>query len=200
MNINLIIGITLPFLGTALGSAMVFFMKGELGLKVNRALEGFASGVMVAASIWSLLIPAMDQSSEMGRLSFLPAAVGFWLGILFLLLLDHIIPHLHMDSNQPEGAVISLPRHGKGESKMKAFRGGALSGLVEPAGTVLTILAAGLIVPILPYLLGFASGAMMYVVVEELIPEMSAGEHLDRVTVLFVFGFTLMMALDVALG
>ncbi|MCR4687980.1 MAG: ZIP family metal transporter [Saccharofermentans sp.] len=260
MNTDLLIGLTVPFLGTALGSGMVFLMKSELDPKLNRALEGFASGVMVAASIWSLIVPAMEQSEHMGRLAFLPAAIGFWLGILFLLALDHIIPHLHMDSdkpegpkaslrnttmmvlavtlhnipegmavgvvyaafmsgqssitssaafalaagiaiqNFPEGAIISLPLHGKGESKFKSFMGGALSGLVEPIGTALTILASSLIIPILPYTLGFAAGAMIYVVVEELIPEMSSGEHLDRVTVLFALGFTLMMALDVALG
>lgn len=253
-------GILIPFAGTTLGSAMVFFMRGELNPRVNRALEGFAAGVMVAASIWSLLIPAMEQSEGMGQLSFFPAAAGFWLGILFLLLLDHLIPHLHMDAdrpegpksslknttmmvlavtlhnipegmavgvvyaafvsgkseitaaaafalalgiaiqNFPEGAIISLPLHAEGESRKKAFVNGTLSGIVEPIGAVITILAANLIIPVLPYLLGFAAGAMMYVVVEELIPEMSSGEHSNIATLLFSVGFTLMMALDVALG
>ena len=260
MNPDMLIGITVPFLGTCLGSAMVFLMKKELDPRLNRALEGFASGVMVAASIWSLIIPAMEQSEHLGKFAFVPVTIGFWLGILFLLLLDHIIPHLHMDSdkpegikasfrnttmmvlavtlhnipegmavgvvyaaflsgksdissaaafalalgiaiqNFPEGAIISLPLRAKGESKFKAFMGGSLSGLVEPIGTILTIVASAIIVPVLPFTLGFAAGAMIYVVVEELIPEMSSGEHLDRVTVLFAAGFTLMMALDVALG
>lgn len=254
------IGIIIPFIGTTLGSAGVFFMKKELSSKVQRALTGFASGVMVAASIWSLIVPALDQSESMGRLSFLPAAVGFWLGILFLLLLDSVIPHLHMNAekaegprsklkkttmmvlavtlhnipegmavgvvfagfrtgnaaftaggaialaigiaiqNFPEGAIISMPLHAQGQSKLKAFMGGTLSGAVEPLGAFLTILAAELIVPAMPYLLSFAAGAMMYVVVEELIPEMSEGEHSNIGVLMFAVGFTLMMALDVALG
>ena len=260
LNIHLTMGILIPFLGTTLGSAMVFLMRGELSEKVNHALEGFAAGVMTAASVWSLLIPSMEQSEGMGKLSFIPAAAGFWIGILFLLLLDSVIPHLHQHSdvpegmksslknttmmvlavtlhnipegmavgvvyagwlagkggissaaalalalgiaiqNFPEGAIISMPLHSKGESKARAFLNGTLSGLVAPVGSILTILASSLIVPFLPYLLSFAAGAMMYVVVEELIPEMSAGKHTNVSTVMFAFGFTLMMILDVALG
>ena len=216
-------GILIPFLGTSLGAASVFFLKKSLGDYIQRALTGFAAGVMVAASIWSLLIPAMDQSEALGKLAFFPAVVGFWMGILFLLLLDHIIPHLHRNSQQaegphsqlqrttmmvlavtlhniPEGAIISMPLRAEGMSKGRAFWGGVLSGIVEPIGAVLTILAASVIVPALPYLLSFAAGAMLYVVVEELIPEMSQGEHSDIGTVLFAVGFSLMMVLDVALG
>ena len=253
-------GILIPFLGTSLGAASVFFLKKALGDRIQRALTGFAAGVMVAASIWSLLIPAMDQSAALGKLAFFPAAVGFWLGILFLLLLDHIIPHLHRNSQQaegphsqlqrttmmvlavtlhnipegmavgvvyagylsgtaqitaagalalslgiaiqnfPEGAIISMPLRAEGMSKGRAFWGGVLSGIVEPIGAVLTILAASVIVPALPYLLSFAAGAMLYVVVEELIPEMSQGEHSDIGTVFFAVGFSLMMVLDVALS
>ena len=253
-------GILIPFLGTSLGAASVFFLKKALGDRIQRALTGFAAGVMVAASIWSLLIPAMDQSAALGKLAFFPAAVGFWLGILFLLLLDHIIPHLHRNSQQaegphsqlqrttmmvlavtlhnipegmavgvvyagylsgtaqitaasalalslgiaiqnfPEGAIISMPLRAEGMSKGRAFWGGVLSGIVEPIGAVLTILAAGIIVPALPYLLSFAAGAMLYVVVEELIPEMSQGEHSNIGTVFFAVGFSLMMVLDVALS
>ena len=253
-------GILIPFLGTSLGAASVFFLKKSLGDYIQRALTGFAAGVMVAASIWSLLIPAMDQSEALGKLAFFPAVAGFWMGILFLLLLDHIIPHLHRNSQQaegphsqlqrttmmvlavtlhnipegmavgvvyagylsgtaqitaagalalslgiaiqnfPEGAIISMPLRAEGMSKGRAFWGGVLSGVVEPIGAVLTILAASVIVPALPYLLSFAAGAMLYVVVEELIPEMSQGEHSDIGTVLFAVGFSLMMVLDVALG
>ena len=253
-------GVLITFLGTALGSACVLFMKNKLNPMVQRALTGFAAGVMVAASIWSLLVPAMDQSSHMGKWAFMPAAVGFWVGILFLLLLDRTIPHLHMNSddaegpksslqkttmlvlavtlhnlpegmavgvvyagllsgeagitvmgalafslgiaiqNFPEGAIISMPLKAEGVGKGKAFLYGALSGAVEPIGAALTILAAGLVVPLLPYLLSFAAGAMVYVVVEELIPEMSEGTHSNVGTVLFAAGFTVMMALDVALG
>ena len=253
-------GILIPFLGTSLGAACVFFMKHDMSERLSRILTGFAAGVMVAASIWSLLIPAMDQSEEMGKFAFIPAAAGFWGGILFLLLLDHIIPHLHRYSvsaegpksrlqrttmmvlavtlhnipegmavgvvyagylsgtaqitaagalalslgiaiqNFPEGAIISMPLRAEGMSKGRAFWGGVLSGVVEPIGAVLTILAASVIVPALPYLLSFAAGAMLYVVVEELIPEMSQGEHSDIGTVLFAVGFSLMMVLDVALG
>ena len=254
------LGLLIPFLGTALGAGCVFFMKKELNKTVQRALTGFAAGVMVAASIWSLLIPAMNQASHMGKLAFLPAAVGFWLGVLFLLFLDSVIPHLHMNAdkaegpasklkrttmmvlavtlhnipegmavgvvyagflsgnsgitaggalalalgiaiqNFPEGAIISMPLHAEGRSKSKAFMDGALSGAVEPVGALLTVLAAGFFVPAMPYLLSFAAGAMMYVVVEELIPEMSEGEHSNIGVVMFALGFTLMMALDVALG
>ena len=257
---EIVLGLLIPFLGTSLGAAAVFFMKKELSRRISRALTGFASGVMVAASIWSLLVPALEQEKAMGRLSFLPAFIGFWLGIFFLLFLDSVIPHLHMNAekaeglssklqrttmmvlavtlhnipegmavgvvfagllsgskavtaggalalslgiaiqNFPEGAIISMPLHAQGQSKSKAFIGGVLSGAVEPVGAFLTILAAGLIVPAMPYLLSFAAGAMMYVVVEELIPEMSEGEHSNIGVLMFAFGFTLMMALDVALG
>ena len=325
------LGIMIPFLGTALGSACVFFMKKSLGNLVQRALAGFAAGVMVAASIWSLLIPAIEQSEGMGKLSFLPAFIGFWVGVLFLLLLDHLIPHLHVGSNQaegpksrlgrttmmvlavtlhnipeglavgvmyagflagnaqitaasalvlslgiaiqnfpegaiismplqaegpksrlgrttmmvlagtlhnipegmavgvvyagflsgntqitaasalalslgiaiqnfPEGAIISMPLRAEGERKGRAFLGGVLSGVVEPIGAVLTLLAAQLVIPALPYFLSFAAGAMLYVVVEELIPEMSQGKHSNIGTVFFAVGFSVMMTLDVALG
>ena len=260
MNTDILAGILIPFAGTALGSGCVFFMKKGLGDRLQRALTGFASGVMVAASIWSLIIPAMEQTENLGSLSFMPACIGFWLGILFLLLLDSVIPHLHMNAEQaegpraeftkttlmvlavtlhnipegmavgvvyagflsgnapitaggalalalgiaiqnfPEGAIISMPLCAEGKSKWKAFLEGVLSGAVEPIGAVLTILAAGLIVPAMPYLLSFAAGAMMYVVVEELIPEMSQGEHSNIGVIMFALGFTLMMALDVALG
>ena len=230
------LGLLIPFLGTALGSACVFFMKKSLSNMVQRSLAGFAAGVMVAASIWSLLIPALEQAEGMGRLSFVPAFIGFWVGVLFLLLLDHLIPHLHVGSeesegpksnlsrtammvlavtlhnipegmavgvmiqNVPEGAIISMPLRAEGESKGRAFWGGVLSGVVEPIGAVLTILAAQLVIPVLPYLLSFAAGAMLYVVVEELIPEMSQGEHSNIGTLCFAAGFSIMMVLDVALG
>jgi ZIP family zinc transporter len=260
MNLSVFYGILIPFIGTSFGAACVFFMKNDMSERLSRILTGFAAGVMVAASIWSLLIPAMEQSEGMGKLAFVPAVVGFWGGILFLLLLDHVIPHLHQHSNSaegpksklqrttmmvlavtlhnipegmavgivyagylagnakitvaaamalslgiaiqnfPEGAIISMPLRAEGMKKTKAFAGGVLSGIVEPIGAVLTILAAGLIIPALPYLLSFAAGAMMYVVVEELIPEMSQGEHSDLGTIFFAVGFTVMMALDVALG
>lgn len=253
-------GILIPFLGTSLGAALVFFMKKSMNDTVQRILTGFAAGVMVAASIWSLLIPSLEQSENMGKWSFIPAVIGFWLGILFLLLLDHIIPHLHMGSKQaegpktklqkasmlilavtlhnipegmavgvvyagyltgnenitvmgalalaigiavqnfPEGAIISMPLKAEGMGTRKAFMGGMLSGIVEPIGAILTILAAGFIVPALPYLLSFAAGAMIYVVVEELIPEMSEGTHSNIGTVFFALGFSVMMILDVALG
>ncbi len=254
------LGLLIPFLGTMAGAACVFFMKKTLGPLVQRALAGFAAGVMVAASIWSLLIPAIEQSASMGKLSFLPAFVGFWLGVLFLLVLDHVIPHLHVGSDQtegpksnlsrtammvlavtlhnipegmavgvmyagllsgsaqitttgalalslgiavqnfPEGAIISMPLRAEGNKNSRAFLGGVLSGVVEPIAAVLTILIAHLVIPALPYLLSFAAGAMLYVVVEELIPEMSQGEHSNIGTVLFAFGFSFMMVLDVALG
>lgn len=253
-------GLLIPFFGTTLGAACVFFMKKELNEKVQRSLTGFAAGVMVAASIWSLLIPAMDQSGEMGKLAFIPAVVGFWIGTVFLLLLDHVIPHLHRGSDEaegppsklkrttmlvlavtlhnipegmavgivyagllagdsgitkgaalaltigiaiqnfPEGAIISMPLKSEGESKGKAFIYGTLSGAVEPAGMLLTIAASSLILTALPYLLSFAAGAMVYVVVKELIPEMSVGRHSDTGVIFFAVGFTLMMALDVALS
>ncbi len=260
MNRSVIIGLIIPFLGTSLGSGCVFLMKKQMNRQIERALTGFASGVMVAASIWSLLVPAVEQSSNMKKLAFVPAFLGFWAGILFLLLLDSVIPHLHMNTdkaegpksklarttmmvlavtlhnipegmavgvvyagyksgevsitagaamalslgiaiqNFPEGAIISMPLAAEGRSKKKAFIYGVLSGAVEPLFGLLTILAVGFIVPAMPYLLSFAAGAMMYVVVEELIPEMSEGEHSNIGVVMFAVGFTLMMALDVALG
>ena len=255
-----IIGLLIPFIGTSAGAACVFFMKKNLSKSLQRALTGFAAGVMVAASIWSLLIPAMEQSDEMGRFAFVPAAIGFWCGILFLLFLDNIIPHLHMNAekakgpmsrlprttmmvlavtlhnipegmavgivyagyltgsaeitaggalalslgiaiqNFPEGAIISMPLHAEGRSKGKAFIDGVLSGAVEPIFGAVTIIASGFIIPAMPYLLSFAAGAMIYVVVEELIPEMSEGEHSNIGVLVFAVGFTLMMALDVALS
>ena len=254
------LGILIPFLGTTLGASCVFFMKKSLGDLVQRSLAGFAAGVMVAASIWSLLIPSIEQSEDMGKLSFLPAFIGSWVGVLFLLLLDRLIPHLHVGSEQaegpksklgrttmmvlavtlhnipegmavgvvyagflagntqitaasalvlslgiaiqnfPEGAIISMPLRAEGEGKGRAFLGGVLSGIVEPIGAVLTLLAAQLVIPALPYLLSFAAGAMLYVVVEELIPEMSQGRHSNLGTVFFAVGFSVMMVLDVALG
>ena len=253
-------GVLIPFLGTSLGAASVFFMKRQLSDRVQRILTGFAAGVMVAASVWSLLIPAIEQAAWMGKLAFIPAFIGFWLGILFLLTLDHLIPHLHARSDQvegknsklqrttmmvlavtlhnipegmavgvvyaglisgnaqisatgalalslgiaiqnfPEGAIISMPLHAEGMKRSKAFCGGVLSGIVEPIGAILTILGAQLIVPALPYLLSFAAGAMLYVVVEELIPEMSQGKHSNMGTISFATGFSIMMMLDVALG
>ncbi len=252
--------ILIPFLGTTLGASCVFFMKREMSEKIRRILTGFAAGVMVAASIWSLIVPAIEQSEGMGRLSFIPAVIGFWVGILFLLLLDKVIPHLHAMSgttegvksslakttmmvlavtlhnipegmavgvvyagflsgsiqitstgalalslgiaiqNFPEGAIISMPLRAEGMKKGRAFAGGVLSGIVEPIGAVLTILAAHYLVPVLPYLLSFAAGAMLYVVVEELIPEMSEGNHSNIGTIFFAVGFSMMMVLDVALG
>ncbi|MCM1412608.1 MAG: ZIP family metal transporter [Lachnospiraceae bacterium] len=260
MKMQVFQGILLPFLGTALGSACVLFMKNRLNPLLQRALTGFAAGVMVAASIWSLLVPAMEQTGSMGKWAFIPAVAGFWIGILFLLVLDQTVPHLHMNSskaegpesnlqkttmlvlavalhnlpegmavgvvyagwlsgdsgitamgalalslgiaiqNFPEGAIISMPLRAEGVSRGRAFFYGVLSGVVEPIGAALTILAAGFVVPLLPYFLSFAAGAMVYVVVEELIPEMSEGKHSNVGTILFAAGFTVMMALDVALG
>ena len=205
MDVNVFYGILIPFLGTSAGAACVFFMKKNLNEQVQRALTGFAAGVMVAASVWSLLIPAIEQSADMGKLSFVPAVLGLWAGVLFLLLLDHVILHLHQNSDQAEGPKSKLqkttmPLRSAGMGKGKAFVGGMLSGIVEPIGAILTILAAGLIVPALPYLLSCAAGAMLYVVVEELIPEMSTGEHSNVGTIFFAVGFSLMMVLDVALG
>lgn len=253
-------GIMIPFIGTALGAGCVFLMKKSLSDKVQRALNGFASGVMVAASIWSLIIPAIEQSENLDKFSFFPAVIGFWAGVLFLLLLDHVIPHLHQNGTQaegpkshlqkttmmllavtlhnipegmavgvvyagylsgnaeisaagalalslgiaiqnfPEGAIISMPLRAEGMKKSKAFMSGTLSGIVEPVGAALTVLAAHFILPALPYLLSFAAGAMLYVVVEELIPEMSQGKHSNIGTLFFAAGFSVMMMLDVALG
>ena len=260
MNRDILIGLMIPFLGTSLGAACVFLMKNKMNRRLERALTGFAAGVMVAASVWSLLVPAMDQSSVMGRLAFMPAFIGFWAGIIFLLILDSVTPHLHLNTekaegprvklakvtmlvlavtlhnipegmavgvvyaafksgnadisagaalalslgiaiqNFPEGAIISMPLAADGTGRKKSFLYGVLSGAVEPVFGFLTILAVGFIVPAMPYLLSFAAGAMIYVVVEELIPEMSEGEHSNIGVVMFAVGFTIMMALDVALG
>lgn len=257
---NTFLGIMIPFVGTAAGAGCVFFMKNQIQPRVQKMLLGFASGVMVAASVWSLLIPAMDMSEGLGKLAFLPAAVGFLLGILFLLLMDRLVPHLHMDhdepeglrsdwkkttmlvlavtlhnipegmavgvvfagmlqgqelitltgafalslgiaiQNFPEGAIISLPLRTEGFSKQKAFLYGAASGIVEPMGAALTVVLSAYITPALPYLLAFAAGAMIYVVVEELIPESAEGEHSNIGTIGFAVGFVIMMILDVALG
>ena len=257
---TIILGLLIPFIGTTAGAFCVFFLQKDLRVGVQRALTGFAAGVMVAASIWSLIVPAIDQSEALGRFAFLPAFIGFWVGILFLLLLDHIIPHLHRGIDQtegpksslsrtimmvlavtlhnipegmavgvvyaglvngsgmitaggamalalgiaiqnfPEGAIISMPLYAEGKSKQKSFWLGTLSGAVEPVFGALTVVIAALVVPAMPYLLSFAAGAMLYVVVEELIPEMSAGEHSNIGVVSFAVGFSLMMALDVALG
>lgn len=260
MNISVLYGLALPLLGTTLGGACVFFMKGELNRKLERGLSGFAAGIMVAASIWSLIIPAIEKSPGQGFVKVFPAVAGFWIGTLFLLLLDHIIPHLHVNEDEPEGpktnlgkstmmifavvlhnipegmavgvllaglisgqneisagavlslslgiaiqnfpegAIISMPLHAAGNSKAYSFFGGFLSGIVEPIAAVLTMMAVSFVVPALPYILCFAAGAMMYVVVEELIPEMSQGEHSNIGVVTFSLGFCLMMALDVVLG
>ena len=260
MKMEMLSAILLPFLGTVIGAGFVFFLKGEMSRRLQRSLMGFAAGVMVAASVWSLIIPAMEQAAHMGKLAFFPAFVGVWGGFLFLLVLDHIIPHLHLNSecpegmvcslgkstmmvfavalhnlpegmavgvvvagwlngsetissaaalalalgialqNLPEGAIISMPLKSNGMQRGRAFAYGTLSGAVEPLGAVLTILLAGFMTPILPYMLAFAAGAMLYVVVEELIPEMSEGEHSNIGTVFFAVGFSLMMVLDVALG
>ena len=190
------LGILIPFLGTMLGASCVFFMKKSLGDLVQRSLAGFAAGVMVAASIWSLLIPAIEQSEDMGKLSFLPAFIGFWVGVLFLLLLDRLIPHLHVGSEQAEG-----PKSKLGRTTMMVLAV-TLHNIPEgmAVGAVLTLLAAQLVILALPYLLSFAAGAMLYVVVEELIPEISQGRHSNLGTVFFAVGFSVMMVLDVALG
>ena len=260
---TILIGLMIPFIGTACGAVCVFLLKKEINKNLQRALTGFAAGVMVAASIWSLIVPAIDQSSDKGRLAFVPAFVGFWLGILFLLLLDHVIPHIHRSidradqmegpksrfakltmlvfavtlhnipegmavgvvyaglinrsanitaggalalalgiaiQNLPEGAIISMPLYAEGKSKSKSFGLGVLSGAVEPVFGGLTVLLAGLVLPAMPILLSFAAGAMLYVVVEELIPEMSEGQHSNIGVIAFAVGFSIMMALDVALG
>lgn len=255
-----ILGVFIPLIGTTLGAGCVFFLKEHIHPLVQKALLGFASGVMVAASIWSLIIPAIDMSEGMGKLSFMPAAVGFALGILFLLIMDQIVPHLHLDSDEPEGmkssfgkstmlmlavtlhnipegmavgvifagalsanndislagalvlaigiaiqnfpegAIISLPLKSQGMSRGKSFTYGFLSGVVEPISAILTLMVTSLIVPVLPYLLSFAAGAMMYVVVEELIPEASEGGHSNIGTIGYAVGFIIMMTLDIALG
>ena len=259
MNTKVILGILIPFLGTSLGAALVFFLRKQISTGLQKILTGFAAGVMVAASFWSLLQPALESSEGMGKLSFIPAAVGFLIGIAFLLILDVVTPHMHMDQqvegpksglkkttklilavtlhnipegmavgvvyagwisgksdissaaalalalgiaiqNFPEGAIVSMPLRSEGMSKAKTFWYGVLSGVVEPIAAALTIAAASAVVPVLPYLLAFAAGAMMYVVVEELIPELSEGKHSNVGTIAFAVGFVLMMILDVALG
>ncbi len=257
---SILIGIILPLVGTTLGAACVLFLKKQLGSTIQKALAGFAGGVMIAASVWSLLIPAMDMSEHMGKLAFIPAVIGFGLGIIFLLLLDHIIPHLHVNEdkpeglhaswkkstmlllsvtlhnipegmavgvvlagalaensnltmmgaialsigiaiqNIPEGAIISMPLRSAGISRGKSFVYGVLSGVVEPIGAVLTIVFSRYLIGVLPYLLAFAAGTMIYVVVEELIPEASEGDHSNIGTISFAIGFAIMMVLDIALG
>ena len=257
---QIFLGLVIPFIGTTLGAAMVFLMKKEMNKKVEKILLGFASGVMIAASVWSLLIPSIEMAETQGKVAWIPAALGFLLGIVFLLVLDSIVPHMHLESenpegiksklkkttmmvfavtlhnipegmavgvtfagalaqnagitmagafalavgiaiqNFPEGAIISMPLKSEGVSKTKAFLYGALSGIVEPIGAIITILLTNAVVPILPYLLSFAAGAMIYVVVEELIPESQAGEHSNIGTIGVAIGFTIMMILDVALG
>lgn len=260
MDISVAAGVMIPFVGTSLGSAMVFFMRNQMNRKLEKLLMGFAAGVMVAASVWSLLIPSIEMAAEQEKVAWIPAAMGFLLGMAFLLLLDSVIPHLHLDTekpegirskakkttmmvfavtlhnipegmavgvtfagallgnaqitmagaftlalgiaiqNFPEGAIISMPLRSQGTSRKKAFIYGVLSGLVEPIGAVLTVILAGMIVPMLPYFLAFAAGAMIYVVVEELIPESQAGEHTNIGTIGVAIGFVVMMVLDVALG
>ena len=257
---NVLLGILIPFIGTTLGSSLVFFMKSKINDKIQKFLLGFAAGVMIAASVWSLLLPSMDMAREQGLVEWVPACVGFLLGILFLLLLDIIIPHLHVSSskpeglrsnfkkttmfflavtlhnipegmaagvvfagvllenvglsfagalalsigiaiqNFPEGAIISMPLKAEGFSKPKAFLYGVLSGIVEPIAALITILLTNLVVPILPYLLSFAAGAMIYAVVEELIPESQQGKHTNLGTIGVALGFVVMMVLDTALG
>ena len=257
---DVLLGILIPFLGTTLGAGCVFFLRGKLNLSIERGLTGFAAGIMVAASFFSLLIPALNETTDMGKWGFVPPVIGFGIGMGFLLLLDHLIPHLHMHAdkaegpkshlakttmlvlavtlhnipesmatgvvyagflsghagitlaaasslaigiaiqNFPEGAIISMPLKSAGMGQWKAFAGGVLSGIVEPIGAVATILLTDFVVPLMPYFLSFAAGAMMYVVVEELIPEMSAGEHSHVGVISFAIGFMIMMSLDVALG
>ncbi len=259
-SMQLALGLLIPFAGTTFGSAMVFCMRREMNGKLEKMLLGFASGVMIAASVWSLLIPAIDMAAEQSRIAWVPAMVGFLGGMTFLLALDSVIPHLHLEStrpvgveanlkkttmlvlavtlhnipegmsvgvtfagallgntgitmagafalaagiaiqNFPEGAIISMPLRGEGMSRLRAFVYGSLSGIVEPIAAAVTILLAGQIVPALPYLLAFAAGAMIYVVVEELIPESQTGEHSNIGTIGVAIGFVIMMVLDVALG
>ncbi len=260
MYLNIAKGLLIPFLGTSLGALCVLFMKREMNDQVRKALTGFAAGVMVAASVWSLIIPSINQSEAMGKMAFVPAAVGFWLGILFLLFLDTVTPHLHMNSDEPEGpksnlknttklvlavtihnipegmavgvvyagllaeqseitmlgalalslgiaiqnfpegAIVSMPLRSQGMSRRKACLYGIASGAVEPVAALITILLSSILVPILPYFLSFAAGAMLYVVVEELIPEMAEGKHSNIGTLMFAAGFSIMMILDVTLG
>lgn len=256
---SIIAGLLIPFLGTSLGAACVFFMKKELSARTTKVLSGFAAGVMIAASVWSLLIPALEQSQSLGKMKFMPAVVGFVLGMIFLLILDTVTPHMHLDQsvegkktslsrqtmmvlavtlhnipegmavgvlyaswvsgetsitrmaalslaigiaiqNFPEGAIISMPLHSTGTSRGRAFWYGVLSGIVEPIAGILTILTINYVIGFMPYLLSFAAGAMIYVVIEELVPEMSEGGHSNSGTIAFMSGFCLMMTLDVMLG
>ena len=259
MWLNVAVGILIPFLGTTLGAACVFFLKKDISEKLHRALVGFAGGIMISASFFSLILPAINQSASLGKLSFLPVAIGFIAGMLFLLVLDMVIPHIHLDKSEeglksglkkttklflavslhnlpegmvvgivfagwlygesdislagatilaigialqnfPEGAIVSMPLRAEGMPKGKTFVWGMMSGIVEPIGALMTAFAAGLFLPILPFLLAFAAGAMFYVSVEELIPEMSGGEHTNVGTICFAIGFVLMMTLDIAFG
>ncbi|MBO7418370.1 MAG: ZIP family metal transporter [Bacteroidaceae bacterium] len=257
---TLIIGLLIPLFGTMFGSAFVFFIKDEMSVQLQKSLLGFASGVMVAASVWSLLIPSMEMEVYNGKWNVMPAAIGFLLGMLFLLLIDELTPHLHIGTdkpegmkshlsktamlalavtihnlpegmavgivfagaengathisiasaaavslgiaiqNIPEGAIISMPMRAAGNSRWRSFLIGSLSGAVEPIGAVAVILLASLLLPVLPYMLAFAAGAMFYVVVEELIPEASNGQHSNLSTIGFAIGFVLMMVLDVVMG
>ncbi len=226
-TLSTMIGVLIPFAGTTLGSACVFFLKGEMSTGIRKTLTGFAAGVMVAASFWSLLNPSLEMAEKLGRLAFVPAAVGFLIGMFFLLVLDLITPHMHLDSteegprsgmrrttklilavtlhNIPEGMAVgvvyaSMPLRAEGMSKSRTFLYGMLSGIVEPIASVVTIIASSFITGLLPYFLSFAAGAMMYVVVEELIPEMSEEPHSNLGPIAFAFGFVLMMILDVTLG
>ena len=260
MYTALVIGLIIPLLGTMLGAAFVFLMKDQMSARLQKLLLGFASGVMVAASVWSLLIPAMEMKEGSGAWSVVPAAVGFLLGMGFLLLLDEMTPHLHIGTdtpegprshlsrtamlslavtihnlpegmavgvvfagaeegvtgltmagalavsigiaiqNIPEGAIISMPMRAAGNSRWRSFLIGSLSGAVEPVGGLVVVLLASMMTPVLPYMLAFAAGAMFYVVIEELIPEASEGEHSNLSTIGFAVGFVLMMVLDVVMG
>ncbi|MCQ2123920.1 MAG: ZIP family metal transporter [Fibrobacter sp.] len=271
-------GIGIPFLGTVLGAACVFFVKGSLPPKVQRGMMAFAAGVMVAASVWSLLLPSIESSGNYGKLAFVPPVAGFWAGILLLFLIDKLTPHLHLGSDEPEGpqvkmkrttmlalavtihnipegmaigvvfagwlagagalvdgaagaaagavenaagivslasavavsigmalqnfpegAIISLPLRAEGETRLKSFWLGVVSAIAEAGAAIITIFLASALLPVMPYLLSIAAGAMIYVVVEELLPEASEGIHFDGVTLLFALGFSLMMVLDTAL-
>ena len=258
--VTIVLGLLIPLVGTVLGAAFVFFMKDEMPVRVQKTLLGFASGVMVAASVWSLLIPAMEMEESKGAWSVLPATIGFLLGMGFLLILDELTPHLHIGTdtpegprsrlsrtamlalavtihnlpegmavgvvfagaeqgaanlslasaiavsigiavqNIPEGAIISMPMRAEGNSRWRSVLIGSLSGAVEPVGGLAVILLASLLTPVLPYMLAFAAGAMFYVVVEELIPEASSGNHSNLSTIGFAIGFVLMMVLDVVMG
>ena len=210
---TLIIGLLIPLLGTMLGSAFVFFMKGEMSVKLQKTLLGFASGVMVAASVWSLLIPSMDMVADSGRWSVFPAAIGFLLGIGFLLMIDELTPHLHIGTDKPEGMqshlsktvmlalAVTIHNLPEGMAVGVVFAGAESSiSNISLASAVAVLLLASLLMPILPYMLAFAAGAMFYVVVEELIPEASNGQHSNLSTIGFAVGFVLMMVLDVVMG